>query len=254
MAKIFVDYGHYNNDVGAVGNGLREVDINVAYGRALARELSRHNQTVRIGGGGSLTTRVNESNNWGSDLFISCHTNAGGGDGFEAFVSALGGNAERCANAIYDQVVNVDKLNNGRGVKTANFTVITKTNCPAVLTECAFIDTVDIRCVDEAYEQERFGIAIAKGILRYLGVNYIPESEGDNNVSTGGDYYMKVYKNGSTKEITYETDACTTEIGYLDPYEVAECIGEFNNKAVVKYTTTNGQKVGWVKWLGGIQK
>ena len=95
MSKIFIDFGHWNNDSGAVGNGLKEVDINKSYGTALANELIRHGHEVLVGKGGSLTKRYQESNTWGAELFISCHTNAGGGDGFEVYCCAKGGKAEK---------------------------------------------------------------------------------------------------------------------------------------------------------------
>lgn len=74
-------------------------------------------------------------------------------------------------------------------------------------------------------------------------------------INNGGDYEMKIYKNGSTKEIVYQDCNCTKKIGYLNPREVAECYGIINNKAVVVYKIdgTNNKKVGFVKWLGGLK-
>ena len=46
---------------------------------------------------------------------------------------------------------------------------------PAVLIECAFIDTKDKEAIDEEHEREAFGKAIAKGILRTLKIDYIEE-------------------------------------------------------------------------------
>lgn len=182
MAKIFFDYGHFNNDSGAVGNGFKEVDLNVSIGKYAVDELKRHGVDVKVGSGGSLSTRVAEANNWGCDYFVSGHVNAGGGNGFEIYVSGFGGRAEQLAKNIYSQVVDIDKLNNGRGIKQANFTVIKNTKAPAVLFEAAFIDTKDIQCIDEEHERKDFGIAIAKGILKQLGIEYIaPVNENNKN-------------------------------------------------------------------------
>lgn len=172
MAKAFIDYGHYKSDSGAVGNGLREVDINIKYGKYLADELIRHGVTVKIGQGGSLAARSQEANAWGCDVFISVHVNAGGGDGFEVYHYYSSSKGKSIATKVYNQVVNIDKLNNGRGVKEAGFAVIKNTNAPAILTEVAFIDTKDIQCIDEDKEQKAFGVSIAKGILSYLGIDY----------------------------------------------------------------------------------
>lgn len=69
-----------------------------------------------------------------------------------------------------------------------------------------------------------------------------------------GDFDMKIYKNGSTKEIVYLDSNCTKEIGYLNPRETGECYGRVGNVAIVCYNidNSNNKKVGFVKWLGGI--
>lgn len=204
--KAFVDLGHFKSDSGAVGNGLREVDINTSYGNALASELARHGVDVMVGQGGSLDNRCAEANKWGADIFISNHTNAGGGDGFEVFIYGRGGQAEVLANKVYDQVVNIDKLNNGRGVKTANFAVLRGTSMPAILIESAFIDTKDIQCIDEKHEQIAFGKSIAKGVLKHLDITYKPEST--STPSTGETYYRVVagsYKDRANAEATMES-------------------------------------------------
>lgn len=70
-----------------------------------------------------------------------------------------------------------------------------------------------------------------------------------------GDYEMKLYQNGSTKEIVYSDKNCTKEIGFINPHETAECYGIVDNKAIVVYNVdrTSNKKVGFVKWLGGIK-
>ena len=67
---------------------------------------------------------------------------------------------------------------------------------------------------------------------------------------------MKKYKNGSTKEIVYQTTECQEEIGYLNPYEECDCYGITNGLAIVCYkidgSTIGEKKVGFVKWLDGV--
>lgn len=67
---------------------------------------------------------------------------------------------------------------------------------------------------------------------------------------------MKIYKNGSTKEPIYQDTNCTKQIGYLNPWEQAECYGEINGKALIVYSVDNKgyKKTGFAKWLGGIVK
>lgn len=66
---------------------------------------------------------------------------------------------------------------------------------------------------------------------------------------------MKLYQNGSTKEIVYQDLNCTKQIGYLNPYEQARCYGIIENKALIVYKLDNANnfKTGFVKWLGGVQ-
>lgn len=74
-----------------------------------------------------------------------------------------------------------------------------------------------------------------------------------NNESEGGK--MGTYKNGSTIEPVYSDSDCTNRIGSLDKYEECICYGKFEDKAIVLYKVngTNNEKIGFVKWLGGIK-
>ncbi len=73
---------------------------------------------------------------------------------------------------------------------------------------------------------------------------------------------MKIYKNGSTPEKVYQDTNLSKLIGSLDPYEQCDCLGIFENKALVKYkingsynekTKKWNYKCGFVKWLGGVK-
>ena len=77
------------------------------------------------------------------------------------------------------------------------------------------------------------------------------------NENTEGDgYFMKVYKNGSTREDVFSDMNCTQKIGSLDPYETCTCIYETKDRAIVIYKVNgaSNQRTGWVRWVGGIQK
>lgn len=171
MKKVVWDIGHKDSDSGAVGQGFREVDLNYSISKYGIAELERHGLSVKVTTG-SLRERSNVSNNWKADSLISVHINAGGGDGFGSYIYAKGGEAEKIANSINKQVIETDKLNNAHGnpLKVANFHMLRETKMPAVLVEVAFIDTVDITCIDEEHERKAMGISIAHGILNYYGI------------------------------------------------------------------------------------
>lgn len=101
------------------------------------------------------------------------------------------------------------------------------------------------------------------GINGNVDMNYCLEC--DENVNqeniTGekenvkGDFEMKRYVNGSTKELVYKDTNCTQNIGYLFPREECECYGIIDNVALIVYKVSgsNNKKTGFVKWLGGVK-
>lgn len=174
MPTIVVDIGHHENDSGAVANSLREVDLNVSICKYLVKDLERHGLKVVVTTG-TLQARANKSNSIEADWFISIHNNAGGGDGTEVLVYKNKFPQKAMAQNILDEIVS-QGLNNSRGIKERpDLYVLKKTNCPAVLIECAFIDSKDVQCIDDEEEREAFGKAIAKGILKTLKIDYIEE-------------------------------------------------------------------------------
>jgi len=74
-----------------------------------------------------------------------------------------------------------------------------------------------------------------------------------------GDYEMKAYKNGSTKEYVYETtDKCKKQsrlsaIGSIGPNESCQCYGKIDDCYLIVYTVGKTKKVGFVKYSGGIK-
>lgn len=175
MAKVFLSAGHGGYDPGAVGNGLKEKDINLQIMLACQAELVRHGVTVVC----SRTTdendpvaeEVREANASGADIAMSFHANAGGGDGSETFCWPTSVEGKKLAELCEKYTKQLGQ--NSRGVKTNNLMFTRATKMPAVLCECAFIDnSKDIAIVDTAAEQRAFGMAYAMAALEYFGINY----------------------------------------------------------------------------------
>lgn len=85
-------------------------------------------------------------------------------------------------------------------------------------------------------------------------INYTQPVE--NNVDKMEVYVdMKQYKNGSTKEPVYSDTALSHMIGALNPHEVCNCLGIVDGRPIVEYKVDNSLncKVGFVRWLGGVQ-
>lgn len=185
MARIFLGVGHGGSDPGAQGGGLDEADINLGIAVACQAELVRHGVQVRMSRmrdeDDPLTEEIRECNAYDPDMAVDIHTNAGGGTGFEVYHTLGGGKGKTLAQNIEAEVLKIGQ--SSRGCKTkANsagrdyFGFIRETKCPAVICECAFIDTaVDRAKVDTADKQAVFGKAYARGILKTLDIAVQPE-------------------------------------------------------------------------------
>ena len=97
----------------------------------------------------SLSTRVKRANSIEEDnvFYLSVHSNAGGGHGFEIFTSPGETKSDKIATIFGQEFKKEfptkrlrDDYSDGDLDKEANFTVIKKTRMPAVLTENFFMD------------------------------------------------------------------------------------------------------------------
>ena len=181
MSKIFIGVGHGGGDPGAVGNGLKEKDVNLSIALHLRDELKRHGVTVGISRTADeddpTSEEVKECNAFAPDYAVDIHTNAGGGNGFEVYHTLSGGKGKTLAQNIEAEVAGIGQKS--RGLKTrANsagkdyFGFIRQTKCPAVILECAFIDSEDARKINTEEKRKAFAAAYAKGILKTLGIVY----------------------------------------------------------------------------------
>lgn len=180
MAKVYIGIGHGGSDPGAVANGFKEEDLNLAVGKACYNYLKARGVEVKI----SRTTdkaveleqRIKEANSFKADLALDIHHNAGGGDGAEVYHTRLFGKGHSLAKNILAEMEKIGQ--NSRGAKVRlnasgndYFGFIRQTNMPSVLVECAFVDNkTDLKIVDTAAEQKKMGEAIAKGVLKQLGI------------------------------------------------------------------------------------
>lgn len=182
MNKVFLGVGHGGLDSGATSNGLKEKDINLSVALACKDELVRHGVIVgmsrTVDENDPINQEVQECNVFNPNLAVDIHTNAGGGDGFEIFYYSKGGLSKTLAQNIEEQVKTIGQ--NSRGVKikvnqngTEYYAFIRDTKAPAVIAECAFIDSLDAKIIDDVNKQKMFGNAYAKGILKTLNIPYV---------------------------------------------------------------------------------
>ena len=185
MKKVFIGAGHGGKDSGAIGrDGSLEKDLNLSIARACRDALERSGVFVRMSRtkdeNDPVAEEVKECNAFAPDLAVDIHNNAGGGDGAEAFYSRAGGTGKTLAGNILAQLTAIGQQS--RGAKTRlnssgsdYYAFIRQTKAPAVIVECAFVDSADIALIDTEAERVKAGEAIARGILKTLGIAYKAE-------------------------------------------------------------------------------
>lgn len=172
----FLSSGHGGSDPGAVAYGLKEKDINLQIMLTCRDELKRHGVKVFCSRtkdeNDPVAQEVKEANKSKADIAVSFHTNAGGGDGSESFAHSKSKEGKKLAKLCEKQVKVIGQ--NSRGVKDGDHLYfINGTSMPAVLCECAFVDNnKDNDIIDTKSEQKAFGVAYAKAILEYFGIEY----------------------------------------------------------------------------------
>lgn len=217
--KVFIAVGHGGSDPGAVANGIKEKDANLVIALACKAELERHGVEVKASRAKDendpLTERIKECNAFKPDVALDIHNNAGGGDGAEVFYHYKGGTSKTLAQNVLDEIVAAGQ--NSRGIKTKlndqgkdYFGFIRETNAPAVIVECAFLDNKkDVQIIDTEAEQKAMGVAIAKGVLKTLGIAYKAEVKKDTKAELEAKVKALQSENESLKK---KVDALTAKI------------------------------------------
>lgn len=180
MAKVFIGVGHGGTDPGAVANGFKEKDLNLAIALACRDVLEASGVTVGMSRhtdeNDDLAQEIRECNAFNPDYALDIHNNAGGGDGAEIFHSKASAADDKLAQNVLNAIVAIGQ--NSRGLKTRllsdgrdYYGFIRQIKAPSIIVECAFVDNRnDIAIIDTAAEQKKMGEAIAKGVLATLGI------------------------------------------------------------------------------------
>ena len=192
--KVFIGAGHGGSDSGAVANGFKEKDLNLAIALSCRDELKRQGVDVLLSRttdySETLTGKIERCNAFKPDLALDIHNNAGGGDGAECYHHYGGGTGKVFAQNILASIVEIGQNSRGTKIKKNSsgadyFGFIRQTDAPAVIVECAFMDSKDIETVNTPEKQKAMGIAIAKGVLKTLGIAWTADGAG-SFTSAGG--------------------------------------------------------------------
>lgn len=189
MFKIAVDAGHYLQTPGKrVDKALdpaqtREWVLNDRVARYM-EEASKQYADVEIlrvddptgKKDISLSARCKAANNWGADVYISCHHNAGirlgTGGGIVAFSYKEGTTGARYRDEIYDACIAAGGLKGNRANprQAKSFYVLKNTKAPAVLMEYGFMDSrTDVPVIMTEDYAKAMGYATMAGIAKAAG-------------------------------------------------------------------------------------
>lgn len=186
MTKVFLDAGHGGKDPGGTSDGLKEKDIALSVTLKTGSILKRHGIELAYSRTRDefieLRQRANKANNFNANIFVSIHTNAytdSSSRGVEVYSYPKSKKGLNLSKDIYESIISEEVYNNKRGVKLADFAVLRHSKMPSVLVELGFItNSKDAELLRN--KQRELAIALAKGILKNLKINYIENHQ--NNI------------------------------------------------------------------------
>lgn len=172
---IVLDAGHGGEDQGTSYGELLEKDLNLSVTLLLKERLQESGAAVVLIRDGDekveLEERARIANRLKADLFVSIHCNYceddEGVQGFECYYREGSEEGALLAEGILREIEGTGEIIS-RGLKTADFRVLRKTNMPAVLAELGYFSNGEERrrLADESY-QEMLAEHLAAGILAY---------------------------------------------------------------------------------------
>lgn len=266
--KILVlDAGHGINTPGkqtlaSLGKVYKEWTLNNAVCNKIQKILANYNVTIyrtddQSGATDvSLATRVSKTNSYNPDLFVSIHQNAGGGTGTEVYYHTRGTSEDKkVAGIIAPKLASKVGLRN-RGVKTAEFTVLT-TKATAVLVEGGFMDTKnDYEIIISDKGQQAYAEAVAEAVIEYLGLTK-KATQTTTTPTTSGYNVNDVVKVKSTATVYANSDKKIPDWVKGSQYKVSKVNGDkllldeitswVYAKDVEKVSSTNTVKTFQVK-------
>lgn len=189
---IVIDPGHGGIDPGAVGpTNLYESHVSWRIAYMVADILMRYGIEIIFTRAGdtrvSLDKRVEIANNSKADYFVSIHINSAtnpAATGTETFAYRAGTEGDRLAHSIQKNLVQAIGLAD-RGVKYNSLQVTRDTKMPVALVEVAFINNpAEEQLLKNDEFLERAAVGIAKGILKHVGIDYMPKPEEEKTMET----------------------------------------------------------------------
>lgn len=189
VKSIYLSPSTQENNVGIGSYGTEEAMMN-RVADVTQKVLEQHLVKVyRNKPEWTLYQVVADSNVKKPDIHFAVHSNAGGGRGCEVYCHKFGGNGEKLARAVYEELSPLTPTSD-RGVNEGcdfyglgkPLYELAKTDAPAALVEIAYHDNAG----DAQWIMSNIGLigtALAKGVLKYFNIPYNGGiSDLDNNL------------------------------------------------------------------------
>lgn len=181
--EIVLDAGHGGKDQGASGGETIEKEITLAIAKKTKAILKEKGYKVKMTREDDtfveLEERAEYANRKEAKVFVSIHCNSsesGEGNGIETYYTdQKDEHSQELAQLIQKNVVAQTGARD-REAKTANYTVIVRTDMPAALVETGFLSDSNER---ELLQQEEYQDKLAKGIAGGI-IAYLENAEADN--------------------------------------------------------------------------
>jgi N-acetylmuramoyl-L-alanine amidase len=195
---VALDPGHGIETAGkrSCDGTLREYEFNRSVPSKIKPILERHGVTVIVtsttDSDVTLANRCALANNAKANIFVSIHANAAGdgkiwspAKGWEIFICKGSVEGNKLAEAIESESIPFLGFVN-RGIKDDELYVTYHTKMPAVLTEHGFYtNRTEVELLKSDSFRNKCALADAKGILKYLGIEYKEESTDLYKVQVG---------------------------------------------------------------------
>ncbi len=167
MKSIYLSPSTQQNNIGAGSYGTEEDRMNqlcdLVEQKLRGKYILYRNRPEM-----TLQQAVADSNGKKPDIHLALHSNAGGGQGCECWICATGGQAEKLAKQLYQQVTAISPFV-GRGVKTSTALYeVNRTTAPAVILEVEFHDN-EKGAAWITSNMEQIAQAIVRGIAAHFG-------------------------------------------------------------------------------------
>ena len=173
---VVIDPGHGGSDPGATSySGYYEKTVNLNIARKVASYLENSGIHVIMTRNSDTFIELNEradiANRANADLFVAIHCDShpkSSQNGYTLYVAPSASWTSKKTAAAIDQAMGQTGLSSV-GIRSNDFRVLVRTNCPAVLVECGYLtNPYEAGLLYDSDFQDRIARAVANGIINSL--------------------------------------------------------------------------------------